>query len=114
MWRFTIANFVVFVVYVYTVFSGDRTALLLTPGMGICKSAMVRRRDTNRWWQQVTVPNLPKPIPQYPPLTLRYGYLRCIPPRMQHLHTEYKWELVPLFVKVHHKNEKRQKVTIPP
>ena len=27
--------------------------------------------DTSGWWRQVT--KLPKPIQQYPPLTLRYG-----------------------------------------
>ena len=50
------------------------TALLLTPGTGICKPALVRRRDTNRRWRQVT--KLPRPFPQYLPFTLRYGYLR--------------------------------------
>ena len=44
------------------VLSGDRIALLLIPGTGICKPAMVRRRDTNRRWRQVT--KLPRPFPQ--------------------------------------------------
>ena len=53
------------------------TALLLTPGTGICKPAMARRRDTSRRWRQVT--KLPRPFPQYLPFTLRYGCLRCLP-----------------------------------
>ena len=52
------------------VLSGDKTALLLTPGTGVCKPALVRRRDTDRRWRQVT--KLPKPFPQYLPFTLRY------------------------------------------
>ena len=54
------------------VLSGGMTALLLTPGTGVCKPALVRRHDTNRRWRQVT--KLPKPIPQYPPFILRYGF----------------------------------------
>ena len=53
------------------------TALLLSPGTGICKPALVRRRDTNRRWRQVT--KLPGPLPQYLPFTLRYGCVRRIP-----------------------------------
>ena len=30
------------------VLSGGRTALLLNPGTGVCKPALVRRRDTDR------------------------------------------------------------------
>ena len=52
------------------------TALLLTPGTGVCKPALVRRRDTNRRWRQVT--KLPRPFPQHLPFTLRYGFLRCL------------------------------------
>ncbi|MCI9037968.1 MAG: hypothetical protein HFF80_09445 [Oscillospiraceae bacterium] len=44
------------------VLSGGMTALLLTPGTGICKPAMARRRDTSRRWRQVT--KLPRPFPQ--------------------------------------------------
>ena len=51
------------------------TALLLTPGTGVCKPAY-RQRDTDRWRRQVT--RLPRPIPQYPPLTLRYGKVRLL------------------------------------
>ena len=54
------------------VLSGGMTALLLTPGTGVCKPAVVRRRDTNRRWRQLT--KLPMPIPQYPPFILRYGF----------------------------------------
>jgi len=39
-------------------------------------SAANRRRDTDRWRRQVT--RLPKPFPQYPPLTLRYGMMRLL------------------------------------
>ena len=35
-----------------------------------------RRRDTDRWRRQLT--RLPKPFPQYPPLTLRYGMMRLL------------------------------------
>ena len=52
------------------------TALLLSPGTGVCKPATARRRDTSRWWRQLT--KLPRPIPQYLPFTLRYGSLRHI------------------------------------
>ena len=52
------------------------TALLLSPGTGVCKSATARRRDTSRRWRQLT--KLPRPIPQYLPFTLRYGSLRYI------------------------------------
>jgi len=38
------------------------TALLLTPGTGICKPAMARRRDTSRRRRQET--KLPRPFPQ--------------------------------------------------
>lgn len=34
------------------------------------------RRDTDRWWRQLT--RLPRPFPQYPPLTLRYGIMRLL------------------------------------
>ena len=47
------------------VLSGGMTALLLTPGTGICKPALVRRRDTNRRWRQVT--KLPRPFPSVSP-----------------------------------------------
>lgn len=65
------------------VLSGGMTALLPTPGTGICKPNMARRRDTNRRRRQVT--KLPIPIPQYLPFTLRYGFLRCIP-RLRRCH----------------------------
>lgn len=59
------------------VFSGDWIALLLTPGTGVCKHVCGdRRRDTDGWWRQVT--KLPRPIPQYPPFTLRYGFVRLL------------------------------------
>ena len=35
-----------------------------------------RRRDTDRWRRQLT--KLPRPFPQYPPLTLRYGMMRLL------------------------------------
>ncbi len=66
------------------VLSGGMTALLLTPGTGVCKPGMAYQRDTNRWRRQVT--KLPIPIPQYLPFTLRYGFLRCIP-RLRRCHT---------------------------
>ena len=54
------------------VLSGDGIALLLTPGTGISKPPMVsKRHDTDGRWRQVT--KLPRPCPQYPPFTLRYG-----------------------------------------
>ena len=53
------------------------TALLLTPGTGVCKPGAAHRRDTDRRRRQVT--KLPRPIPQYLPFTLRYGFLRRIP-----------------------------------
>ncbi|MDE7246159.1 MAG: hypothetical protein K2O18_19605 [Oscillospiraceae bacterium] len=53
------------------------TALLLSPGTGLCKPVLVVQRDTNGWWRQLT--GLPRPFPQYPPFNLRYGILRCIP-----------------------------------
>ena len=59
------------------------TALLLTPGTGVCKPGAAYRRDTSRRRRQVT--KLPIPIPQYLPFTLRYGYLRFIP-RLRHCH----------------------------
>lgn len=34
------------------------------------------RRDTDRWRRQLT--RLPRPFPQYPPLTLRYGMTRLL------------------------------------
>ena len=37
----------------------------------VSKPAADRQRDTDGWWRQVT--KLPRPIPQYPPFTLRYG-----------------------------------------
>ncbi len=56
------------------VLSGDGIALLLTPGTGISKPPMVsKRHDTDGRWRQVT--KLPRPCPQYPPFTLRYGNL---------------------------------------
>ena len=73
------------------------TALLLTPGTGICKPALVRRRDTNRRWRQVT--KLPRPFPQYPPFILRYGFLRCIPRlRRYQRRTITQVSLVPLML----------------
>ena len=62
------------------VLSGGMTALLLTPGTGVCKPALVRRRDTNRRWRQVT--KLPRPFPQYPPFILRYGFFAAHPTSM--------------------------------
>ena len=59
------------------VFSGGRTALLLSPGTGVCKPALARRRDTDRRRRQVT--KLPRPIPQYPPFILRYGFFAVHP-----------------------------------
>ena len=56
------------------------TALLLTPGTGVCKPALVRRRDTNRRWRQVT--KLPRPFPQYPRFILRYGFFAAHPTSM--------------------------------
>ena len=54
------------------VLSGDGIALLLIPGTGISKPPMVsKRHDTDGRWRQVT--KLPRPCPQYPPFTLRYG-----------------------------------------
>ena len=35
-----------------------------------------RRHDTDRWRRQLT--RLPRPFPQYPPLTLRYGMTRLL------------------------------------
>ena len=35
-----------------------------------------RRRNTDRWRRQLT--KLPRPFPQYPPLTLRYGMMRLL------------------------------------
>ena len=58
------------------VLSGGMTALLLTPGTGICKPDLASRRDTSRRWRQVT--KLPRPFPQHLPFTLRYGCLRCV------------------------------------
>ena len=73
------------------------TALLLTPGTGVCKPATVRRRDTNRRWRQVT--KLPRPFPQYPPFILRYGFLRCVPRlRRYQRRTAAQVSLVPLML----------------
>ena len=73
------------------------TALLLSPGTGICKPALVRRRDTNRRWRQVT--KLPRPFPQYLPFTLRYGCLRCLPRlRRYQRRTAAQVSLVPLML----------------
>ena len=58
--------------YICAVLSGNGIALLLTPGTGISKPLMVNKRhDTDGRWRQVT--KLPRPCPQYPPFTLRYG-----------------------------------------
>ena len=65
------------------VLSGGMTALLLTPGTGVCKPSTARWRDTNRRRRQLT--KLPIPIPQYLPFTLRYGCLRRIP-RLRRCH----------------------------
>ena len=65
------------------VLSGGMTALLLTPGTGVCKPNTARWRDTNRRRRQLT--KLPIPIPQYLPFTLRYGCLRRIP-RLRRCH----------------------------
>lgn len=65
------------------VLSGGMTALLLTPGTGVCKPNTARWRDTNRRRRQLT--KLPIPIPQYLPFTLRYGCLRHIP-RLRRCH----------------------------
>lgn len=65
------------------VLSGGMTALLPTPGTGVCNPNAARRRDTDRRRRQVT--KLPRPIPQYLPFTLRYGCLRCIP-RLRRCH----------------------------
>ncbi len=57
------------------VLSGGGTALLLSPGTGNMQVRLRhRRRDTSRRRRQLT--KLPGPIPQNPPLTLRYGCLR--------------------------------------
>ena len=68
-----------------TVLSDNMIVLLLTPGTvsgiterGISRPPMVgKRHDTDGRWRQLT--KLPRPIPQYPPFILRYGYLRCVP-----------------------------------
>ncbi len=65
------------------VLSGGMTALLLSPGTGVCKPNTARWRDTNRRRRQLT--KLPIPIPQYLPFTLRYGCLRRIP-RLRRCH----------------------------
>ena len=79
------------------VLSGGRAALLLTPGTGVCKPTLVRRRDTDRRWRQVT--KLPRPFPQYLPFTLRYGSLRCIPRlRRYQRRTAAQVSLVPLML----------------
>ena len=58
--------------YLCAVLSGDGIALLPTPGTGISKPLTVdERHDTDDRWRQVT--KLPRPCPQYPPFTLRYG-----------------------------------------
>ena len=77
--RFCSHNVIVY--YSCAVFSGGRTALLLTPGTREYASppAANRRRDTDRGRRQLT--RLPKPLPQYPPLTLRYGIVRTSPLR---------------------------------
>lgn len=63
------------------VFSDGGTVLMLAPDTGICKPAVARRRDANRWGRRLTGP--PTPIPQHLPFTLRYGQLRRIP-RLRH------------------------------
>ena len=65
------------------VLSGSMTALLPTPGTGVCKPGAAHRRDTGRRRRQLT--KLPIPVPQYLPFTLRYGCLRCIP-RLRRCH----------------------------
>ena len=65
------------------VLSGGTTALLPTPGTGICKPGMAHRRDTDKRRRQLT--KLPIPIPQYLPFTLRYGRLRSLP-RLRRCH----------------------------
>ncbi len=73
------------------------TALLLTPGTGACKPAMVRRHDASGGWRQVT--KLPKPFSQHPPFILRYGFLRCIPRlRRYQRRTTIQVSLVPLML----------------
>ena len=62
------------------VLSGGMTTLLLTPGTGVCKPTLVRWRDTNRRWRQLT--KLPRPFPQYPPFILRYGFFAVHPASM--------------------------------
>ena len=58
--------------YICAVLSGNGIALLLTPGTGISKPLTVNKRhDTDGRWRQMT--KLPRPCPQYPPFTLRYG-----------------------------------------
>ncbi len=42
----------------------------------VSPSEASRQRDTDRWRRQVT--RLPRPFPQYPPLTLRYGTMRLL------------------------------------
>ncbi len=57
------------------VFSDGRTVLLLTPGTGNMQARLRhKRRDTIRRRRQVT--KLPGPIPQYPPFSQRYRFLR--------------------------------------
>lgn len=58
------------------VFSDGRTVLLLTPGTGNMQACLRHQatRDTIRRRRQVT--KLPKPIPQHPPFSQRYGFLR--------------------------------------
>lgn len=56
------------------VFQGGGTAHLLTPGTGISKPLPVKKRhDTDGRRRQLT--KLPRPCPQHPPFTLRYGNL---------------------------------------
>lgn len=58
------------------VFSDGRTVLLLTPGTGNMQACLRHQatRDTIRRRRQVT--KLPKPIPQHPPFSQRYRFLR--------------------------------------
>ena len=73
------------------------TALLLTPGTGVCKPNTARWRDTDKRRRQLT--KLPIPIPQYLPFTLRYGCLRCIPRlRRYQRRTAAQVSLVPLML----------------
>ena len=75
------------------------TALLPTPGTGVCKPGAAHRRDTDKRRRQVT--KLPKPIPQYLPFTLRYGF--CSASRVYGAakrRTAMPFSLVPLMLSV--------------